>query len=200
MPAGSTTRSPMMAASSPSSISWRRPLLVLLRAQFGWIVIFGDMRILHGHPGDSAEIDAVLVLENAANPDARGLRIGAHADLPAFQVLRPGLCRSLSAQTRLVCGSRLHSGNASPVIGLPKWCASRCVTDRPSRRGRDRRRAPCGGRPPAVGSKSWNCSSTRSDLTRPSFSGLHMRMLAKRRFENERSSQKCVPLGAWLNQ
>jgi len=47
------------------------------------------MLVAGQHPGDPAEIDSVLVLQDAARPDARRHRIAAiDADLFAFEVLR----------------------------------------------------------------------------------------------------------------
>jgi hypothetical protein len=46
------------------------------------------MLVTRQHPGDLVEIDAVLVLENAARPDAGGDGVAAiDADLLAFEIL-----------------------------------------------------------------------------------------------------------------
>ena len=50
--------------------------------------VLGHMLVAGQHPGDLVEIDAVLVLQDAARPDAGGDRVAAvDADPPAFQVL-----------------------------------------------------------------------------------------------------------------
>ena len=53
------------------------------------IAVLGQMGVLERHPLHFAEIEAVVLRENAAQPYARGLRKGAHADSAAGQVLRP---------------------------------------------------------------------------------------------------------------
>ncbi len=45
------------------------------------------MRPLEGHPLDTVEIDAVFRLQDAAAPHGSGLRVGAHGDPAAFEVL-----------------------------------------------------------------------------------------------------------------
>ena len=55
----------------------------------GRIAVLGDMGVLERHPFHLAEVEAVILPENAADPDARGLRERAHADPAAGQVLRP---------------------------------------------------------------------------------------------------------------
>src|SRR6185312_9950959 len=52
------------------------------------IDIFRDMRVLVGDPFDVAGIDAVVMLEDAAQPGARRLAVGAHADPLALEVGR----------------------------------------------------------------------------------------------------------------
>lgn len=47
-----------------------------------------EMRIVGREPGDAAEIDAILMLEDSARPGAGGLGVGADGDTPAFEVLR----------------------------------------------------------------------------------------------------------------
>src|SRR4029453_6125313 len=47
---------------------------------------FGDMPILERHPLHPAEIDAVVVFENAADPHPGGLAIRTHTDALARQL------------------------------------------------------------------------------------------------------------------
>ena len=55
---------------------------------------FGDMPVLERHPLHTAEIDAVVVFEDAANSNARGLAVRTHADALARKIGRRGFCRS----------------------------------------------------------------------------------------------------------
>jgi hypothetical protein len=50
------------------------------------VLVFGHMRVLERDPVHAADVDAVVVLENTAQPDARGLRIGAHPDAAADKI------------------------------------------------------------------------------------------------------------------
>ena len=49
-------------------------------------MIFGNVRIFESHPLDIIQIDAVIVLQDAANPCRRGHRIGADPDAPAREI------------------------------------------------------------------------------------------------------------------
>jgi hypothetical protein len=49
-------------------------------------MIFGDVRIFESHPLDIIQIDAVIVLQDAANPRRCGHRIGANPDAPAREI------------------------------------------------------------------------------------------------------------------
>ena len=83
----------------------RRP-----RHEIGGVCIFGQMRIVPAQPFELAKIDAVLVLQDAAHPDAGGLRIGAHGDLLAFK--RFGVHRRalFAADEELMLETANHGG------------------------------------------------------------------------------------------
>ncbi len=51
------------------------------------IAVFRNVRVVGADPADAGEIYAVLVLEDAAHPDAGRLCVGAHGDAAAFHVL-----------------------------------------------------------------------------------------------------------------
>jgi len=85
----STLPVPMAAASSPlATISARlapRPVRHVRRV--GLLVLLHVLLVVH-HPGDRVEVDAVLRGQDAADPDAGGDRVGAHADLLSLEVPR----------------------------------------------------------------------------------------------------------------
>ena len=83
-----STSTPMAAASSPDDQHVLHLLAGLDRHHVGGRLVFGDVLVARQHPGDLAEIDAVLVLQHAARPDAGGDRVAAvDADPLALEVL-----------------------------------------------------------------------------------------------------------------
>src|SRR6266481_7766925 len=59
------------------------PYTTLFRSILGHVLVAGQ------HPGDLAEVDAMLILQDASRPQAGGDRVAANdPDLAAFQILR----------------------------------------------------------------------------------------------------------------
>jgi hypothetical protein len=77
--------------------------------------------VVGADPAEAGKVDAVLVHEDAAHPDAGGLGVGAHADAAAFQVLRPKLALRGVVDDGVVLEARHHHGGQQhqrPAVGL----------------------------------------------------------------------------------
>ncbi len=85
------------------------------------IAVLGDVGIVGADPADAGKIDAVLVLEDAAHPDAGRLRVGAHGDAAAFHVLGAELAARGIVDDEVVLEARHHHGGQQherPAVGL----------------------------------------------------------------------------------
>ena len=71
----------------------------------GRIAIFGHMRVLERHPLHLAEIETVVLPQNAAYPDARGLRERAHADPSAGKIFAAAAFRARNCTAWCRAGS-----------------------------------------------------------------------------------------------
>ena len=74
------------------------------------VAVFGEVGVVGAHPAQAGKIDAMLVLEDAAHPDAGGLRVAAHGDAAAFQVLRFQLALRGIVDDGVVLEARHHHG------------------------------------------------------------------------------------------
>ena len=83
-------------------------------------LVFGDVLVARQHPGDLGEVDAVLVLQDAARPHAGGDGVAAvDADALAFEVLRACVMPALLL-TRMAPWWKARTRNTgTAVIGLP---------------------------------------------------------------------------------
>ena len=80
---------PIAAASSPEASMSAIFLPFSIGTTFARRPIFRDVLVAGKHPGDLSQIDAVLLLQDAARPYAGRDRVAAiDADLLAFEVLR----------------------------------------------------------------------------------------------------------------
>ena len=111
---------------------------------FGGSFSVGHVLLVVDHPGDLGGVEAVFVDEDAARPHAGGDRIGAHADLLAFQVLRH-LDAGIGPARRSRRGGSAASGTPAARCTARRARARSCRWSAPSRRRRTRGRAPCAG-------------------------------------------------------
>ena len=72
------------------------------------IAEFGHVGILEGHPFHLADIDAIILPQDAADPAAGGLREGAHADSAALEVSGVTVPRSELYSKRAVLKAAHH--------------------------------------------------------------------------------------------
>jgi hypothetical protein len=88
------------------------------RSTFGRVAELGDVRLFEGDPGDAAVVHAVVLGEDAADPHARGHRVGAHGHALAFERARRDLvacCRRPGAGAACArAPRRAAAGRACP--------------------------------------------------------------------------------------
>ena len=109
----------MPASISPAISIAVRSCPCAMRCTLGGSWYSRDMGILGGDPGDALRVHVVVGLQDAAQPDAGGLRIGAHADALADQVLRAAYRRVAPAHQRTVMeAAHQHDRQADDRLGV----------------------------------------------------------------------------------
>ena len=67
------------------------------------VASFRDVTVLEGHPLHAAEIDAVIILQNASEPHAGGLTIRTDADAPTGKIVRRELVPRSALKSMVPC-------------------------------------------------------------------------------------------------